>query len=226
MSKYFPPQPLSVGLPNIYLGGKFTEIVLPNGVKTWSISGSKYIQEAIANLEKELMKRGLHLKRKVNAPLSAGCRPEYDMSPECSEGDMKLYISLIGILRWMVETGQIDLTCEVSMMASYCMMPRKGHLEQIFHMFAYLKTHHNSRIVLDPTYPNIDPNQFLKKNRKQFYGDLVDEVPKNAPRSLGKEFIIRANVDASFAGDKLTRISRTGFIIMINNSPVYLFSKK
>ena len=205
LDKYFPLKPGSVGPPNLYLGGKLTEIVLPNGVKAWSISGSKYIQEAIANLEKELSKRGLQLKKKVNSPLSSGYRPECDVSVECDEEDMRLYMSLIGILRWIVEIGRLDLTCEVSMMASYCVMPRKGQLEQVFHMFAFLKCHHNSRIVLDPTYPIIDETVFPKKNWKQFNGDTREIIPPNAPAPLGKEFIIRAYVDADFAGDKLTR---------------------
>ena len=46
------------------------------------------------------------------------------------------------------------------------------------------------------------------------------------PEPLGNEFIIRAYVDASFAGCKTTRRSRTGFIVYINSSPIYYMSKK
>ena len=35
----------------------------------------------------------------------------------------------------------------------------------------------------------------------------------------------RAFVDADFAGDKVTRRSRTGFIVMLNNAPIYWYSK-
>ena len=48
----------------------------------------------------------------------------------------------------------------------------------------------------------------------------------NAPRAIGKEFIIRAYVDADFAGDILTRMSRTGFVVFINGSPIFWMSKK
>ena len=51
-------------------------------------------------------------------------------------------------------------------------------------------------------------------------------MPPNAPRALGREFIIRAFVDADFAGDSLTRRSRPGFIVMIDVAPLYWFSKK
>ncbi len=46
------------------------------------------------------------------------------------------------------------------------------------------------------------------------------------PHRIGKEFISRAFVDADFAGDNITRRSRTGFLVMINNEPLYWFSKK
>ena len=32
------------------------------------------------------------------------------------------------------------------------------------------------------------------------YGDVKEEVPENAPEPLGKPFIMRAYVDADFAG--------------------------
>ena len=35
-----------------------------------------------------------------------------------------------------------------------------------------------------------------------------------------------ANVDSDHAGDCITRRSRTGFIIFLNNSPIYWFTKK
>ena len=38
--------------------------------------------------------------------------------------------------------------------------------------------------------------------------------------------IIRAYVDAAFAGDKVSYRSRMGFLLMISNAPVFLFSKK
>ena len=69
-------------------------------------------------------------------------------------------MSLIGVLRWVVELGRIDLTCEASILASYSAMPREGHLQQLFHVFAFLKKYHNSRMVFDRSYPDIDLEQF------------------------------------------------------------------
>ena len=106
------------------------------------------------------------------------------------------------------------------------MLPREGHLDHVLYMFSYLKQHHSSRLVLDPTYLDIDLDKFPWYNWKQFYGDVEKVLPKNAPKPVGKEFIIRAFVDADFAGDSLTRRSRTGLLVMLNGAPIYWLSKK
>jgi hypothetical protein len=43
-------------------------------------------------------------------------------------------------------------------------LPRKGHLEAVFHMFAYLKKKQNGVIILEPTYPEIDLRQINDTN--------------------------------------------------------------
>ena len=122
--------------------------------------------------------------------------------------------------------GRIDITAEVSMMASCLAMPREGHLYQVYHIFAYLKNKHNSRIAFDPTYPEINYGDFHQREWSNMYGNVKEEVPENAPEPLGKPFIMRAYVDADFAGEKLTRRSRTGYIIFLNMAPIYWYSKR
>ena len=48
----------------------------------------------------------------------------------------------------------------------------------------------------------------------------------NNPSPRGSGFTIRAYVDADHAGNLVTRRSRTGFIIFLNNAPIYWSSKK
>ena len=107
------------------------------------------------------------------------------------------------------------------MMSSYTAMPREASLDHVIFMFSYLKTHHNSRLVLDTTYPDINMDDFEHCNWKQFYGDVKELIPNDVPRSIGKEFIMQAFVDADFAGDNLIRRSRAGFLIMLNNAPLF-----
>ena len=46
------------------------------------------------------------------------------------------------------------------------------------------------------------------------------------PEPLGGEVILGMFVDADYTGDRATRRSRTGFIIFLNEAPIYWFSKK
>ncbi|KAL7548388.1 hypothetical protein ACHAWF_011678, partial [Thalassiosira exigua] len=46
------------------------------------------------------------------------------------------------------------------------------------------------------------------------------------PEPLGRGFKMRVFVDSDHAGESLTRRSRTGFIVFLNNAPIYWLSKK
>ena len=105
-------------------------------------------------------------------------------------------------------------------------MPREGHLDAVFHIYAYIKNKHNSRMIFDPTYPNIDSSVFKECDWREFYGDVKEAIPPNAPPPRGKEVVMRLFVDSSHADDKLTRRSRTGYFIYMNMAPIAWLSKK
>ena len=58
--------------------------------------------------------------------------------------------TLIGVLRWIVELGRVDIDVEVSMMSSHLALLREGHLKELYHIFAYLKARPNAEMVFDP----------------------------------------------------------------------------
>ena len=227
IGKCFQMKPDSIGQPNLYLGGKVSKVKLPNGVEAWAFSSSQYVQAAVKNVEEYMDRNGMKLKKNARAPFTTDYRPEIDGSEELNDEDSTYFQSLIGILRWIVELGRIDIGVEASMLASCMAMPRKGNLHQLFHVFAYLKNKHNARLVFDPSYPDINLDDYeLDKDWTKFYGNVREAIPENAPEPLGKEFIMRAYVDADHAGDKLTRRSRTGYIVFLNMAPIYWLSKK
>jgi len=125
-----------------------------------------------------------------------------------------------------VELGRVDIITEVSLLASAMAMPREGHLEAVFHMFAYLKRKHNARLVFDPTYPTIDFDNFKDHDWTSMYGNVKEPEPLDAPKPRGKEVDTRLFVDADHAGDKRVRRSRTGLFIFLNSALVMWMSKK
>jgi hypothetical protein len=226
LDKYFKMKPGSIGDPKFYLGAKLRPIRLPNGVSAWSMSPAKYLQDAVRNVKEHLKKDGASLPRRAATPFAAGYRPEVDTTPELDADAAWYYQSQIGILRWLVELGRIDIITEVSLLSSHLALPREGHLEAVYHIFAYLATKHNSRLVFDPTYPDIDLAHFKECDWKSFYGDAKEAIPPNAPKPRGKEVDLRLFVDSDHAGDTATRRSRTGFLIYANMAPIVWFSKK
>jgi hypothetical protein len=228
INKRFPLKKGSVGDPDLYLGAKLRKVTLPNGVSAWSMSPSKYVQEAVRNVKKYLQGRepGRPWPKNTPTPFVNGYRPEIDISPELQGEDATYYMSQIGVLRWMVELGRVDMITEVSMLSSHLACPRDGHLEAVFRIFAYLDHKHNSRMVFDPTYPVIDMASFKECDWKEFYGSINEPVPPNMPDPRGKEVEIRLYVDSDHAGDQLVRRSRTGYFVFLNSAPLIWFSKR
>ena len=106
------------------------------------------------------------------------------------------------------------------------MLPRTLHLLKVIQIFQYLKHHQNSRLVFYPTYPTIDCDKFLCHDWQNFYEATEEEMPYDMPTPLDKEIIIVVYVDTDLAGDRLSRKSRTGFIIFLNQAPIYWYSKR
>jgi hypothetical protein len=51
IDNFFQMKKGSIGPPPIYLSGKMSKVTLQNGVEAWAKSPSKYVQEAVKNLE-------------------------------------------------------------------------------------------------------------------------------------------------------------------------------
>lgn len=228
IGRYFELKEESIGEPEIYLGGRLRKVKLENGADAWAFGSSQYVQAAIKNLEVQLRTKGIKLAMKANSPISTNYRPELDISPVLTPGEGAHYQSLIGILRWMVELGRVDICCEVSMMSSHLAMPREGHLEQLYHIFAYLKKHHNAEMVFDPSDPVIDRTKFERRDwtTSEMGFKLSEELPQHMPEPRGLGFSMRAFVDADHATDSMTRKSRTGFLVYLNNAPIFWMSRK
>jgi len=149
------------------------------------------------------------------------------VSPLLDADRANYYQNLIGILRWAVELGRIDIHVAVAMLSRYLVQPRQGHLEQVFHIFAYLKKHlEKSTMVFDDKIPTVNQDGFKECDWKDFYQDAQEAIPLNAPVARGNAVEMHAFVDADHAGDRITRRSHTGIIIFMNSAPIVWFSKR
>ena len=74
------------------------------------------------------------LKTTARNPFPTGYKSELDVTPELNDELGSRFLQLIGILRWAIELGRLDIFVELS---QYQALPRRGHLEVIYHVFAF-----------------------------------------------------------------------------------------
>ena len=130
----FKINPGSIGDPNMYLGAKLRNIVLENRVEAWATSASKYVQDAVSNSEVHLYENfmGRKFAKNVINTFESEYDPLMDSSAELGPFFLNYYETQVGVLRWMVELGGIDIITEVSMLASQLALPQEGHLEAVY----------------------------------------------------------------------------------------------
>jgi hypothetical protein len=89
--------------------------VLPNGVVAWGMRSSKYVQSAVQNVKEILtaLSGDQMLMKKASGPFAGGYKPELDESLELDPTRENLYQSQIGILRWCVKLGRIEIITKV-----------------------------------------------------------------------------------------------------------------
>ena len=86
------------------------------------------------------------------------------------------------------------------MISSHLALPIEGHISQVFHIFVYLKKHHNSALVFDLSYRNVNIDTFLNHKWKNFYDDVKKSMPPDMPEPLVKDMVMNCFVDADYDG--------------------------
>lgn len=182
-------------------------------------------RKQIKNVEAELAKHNLRLPGKTSTPMPLKYRPELDTSPLLTDEAVNYYQSQISILRWAVELGRIDIYVDVALLSQHLVHPRQGHLEAVYHIYSYLKKHERSIMVFDDALLDLAPEDFPVFDWTDFYGDVSEAIPSNAPEPRGNPVQINAFVDANHAGNQVTRRSHTGILIYANCAPIIWYSK-
>ena len=76
--------------------------------------------------------------------------------PELYPDATSYYLTIISILRWMIELERIDIITKVLLLLPYIACPGEGQLEAAMHVMTHNGQRYNSRFVYDSSYPEID----------------------------------------------------------------------
>jgi hypothetical protein len=194
--------------------------------EVWAMSSTDYVKKAVQEVERELSYSESYLPKQIETPLSSNYLLELDFSRELDANETNYYQGLIGVLRWIVELGRIDIIVPVSLLSRYLVSPREGHLQQGFHIFAYLKQFNRARIVFDDGILDFGDTHFRVCDWSTTYPNAAEVMPPNMPEARGLSVVTSCNVDADHAGCRVTRRSHTGLLIFVNNTPIIWFSKR
>ena len=195
--------------PDMYLGVSLEKKVNSQGTPCWSMPPEKYVAASVLNVEEKLVKDRLKLPTNCKTLMRTDYHPADDTSVELTAEGLKYYQELIGILHWAIEIRRLHILLEVSLLSSHLALPRKGHLEQVYHIFGYLKKIPQQRIYMDPDYPSITEDRFIKHNWTDFYWYAEELIPPNMPEPRGRIMTMHCFVDSDHAGDKAMRRSQT-----------------
>jgi Reverse transcriptase (RNA-dependent DNA polymerase) len=202
--------------PDVYLGADVKKFAIGVDQSAWGISPDLYCKTTVKEVERKLAEIGQKLATRVSTPMSSGYRPEMDVTPELKPELSSYYQSLIGVLRWAVELGRVDIIVETGKLSRYCITPRLGHLEQVLHIFAYLKRFSSCSMVFNWHEPSFDESKFKVCDWTSNYPGAKEAIPPNMPEPRGKSVLTSCYVDADHAGCLATRRSHTGVLLFVN----------
>ena len=230
IKSHFLVKPDSIKTPDLYLGMSCKRT--SDGI--WLLSPNKYTRDFLKIAEKIVNDLGMKIPLKGNHPFSnVQYKPELDSSDFCNADQIQAYQQIVGMLRWMIELGRVDILFETTIMSSFMVSPRTGHLKQLIHIIAYIRKHDRSTLMMDPGTLDIhfkgndeDHPDRKREIMRTIYRDAVEEIPPNAPEPRGKEVQMNVFCDSDHAGDRISRRSHTGILFFINMAPVAWFSKK
>ena len=97
----------------------------------------KYIEKL-----KETYVRLFHTEpsKGLKTPLEKIDHPELDTSEILEGQEVNHYLTMVGQLEWLITLGRFDIQAQVITMSRFRAQPRKGHLERLKRIYAYVIT--------------------------------------------------------------------------------------
>ncbi len=128
--------------PEFYVGAKLQQKLI-NGLTCWTITSQNNVKAAIRNVEEAIKTKGRRLPTtNLETPMNKNYTPELNVTEELGhDKNVTFYQELIGVLRWATEIGRVDILLEVALLLQYSASPCEGHLDQVLHIFAFLRRH-------------------------------------------------------------------------------------
>ena len=137
-------KPGSVGSPKRYLGTDIKKRVdYDNGDEYWILGSNTYFKEAIRIIKDVLETSKLKVQGKGPQPYSTlTYQPELDITSFCNPDQHNIFMTIIGMMRWLIELVRIDILLEMSP-TNWLNSSKRIRTNRSFHFNIY------SRVILN-----------------------------------------------------------------------------
>ena len=130
-----------------------------------------------------------------------------------------------GMARWGTEISRVDIFFEILLLLQYQAIPREDHMEQLLHIWGFLKKNPKLTLYFDPPRPRLDCITFITKREefKEQYRDAEEKMPNRMFVPRERPVISTVLLDASYAANKKTKRSKAYQIRKLCKTQAQLF---
>ena len=152
--------------------------------------------------------------------------PELENSELASNDLITKFMCMIGQLQWAVTLGRYDILAHVMSMSRFRLVPKVGHIERMKRIYGYLSRTKHYALRFRTEEPNYMHLPELEYDWTRIYGNVLEEIPKDAPEPLGKSVTTTTFLDANLLHDLITGRSVTAVLHFFNLTPGDWYSKR
>ena len=163
----------------------------------------------------------------LKTPLEKNDHPELDTSEIIEGQEVNHYLTMVGQLQWLITLGRFDIQAQVITMSRFRAQPRKGHLDRLKRICAYVirtKDYATRFRTTEPDYSYLPDQNFDWAHT--VYGHVHEIIPDDIPDPLGKSVATTTTVDANLNHCLATGRSVTGCLHFVNHTPIDSYSKR
>ena len=162
----------------------------------------------------------------VKSPLDKNYHPKLDNSELANEDLITKFMCMIGQLQWAVTLCRCDILAHLISMSCFRLAPKVQHIDRMKRIYDYLSRTKHYALRFRTEEPNYMHLPELEYDWTRIYGNVTEEVPKDAPEPLGKSVKTATFLDANLLHDLITGRSVTAVLHFFNLAPGDWYSKR
>ena len=106
---------------------------------------------------------------------------------------------LIGIYRWIISLGQIDIMFATVSLSRFQACPKEAHINRMLCIAGYLKKYCNHLVCMNAEKPMFDEFEKAEVSWIEQYPNVREEELPDAPKLHGEPIVLTCYIDSNHA---------------------------